>query len=273
MVERRRDAAAAGNAVTLDLLEDLPVLLDELGLVFLRDFLIDLVVVAPALEVGHGQVDLLLLECSERLHVDVGPEGLVGVGMRPDPAGHDAGVVNRGKAVRAVTRWNGASIIDRQMLDAEPDDVAIVLVDARKGVLTQTRRHSFILSLIGVKHVVLAVKGDAVVGCGTLVRDPHSWSPHVGEIRMVVSQDVRGQGVGYVEQRIRSGRFGGGAGVTAGLFRLLRQAWPGARVDCLSLGLSPAFNGAHWLQVGSIHFRDYFDDQGSDEARWFAETG
>jgi ribosomal protein S18 acetylase RimI-like enzyme len=28
------------------------------------------------------------------------------------------------------------------------------------------------------------------------VRDPHSWSPHVGEIRMVVSPDVRGQGVG-----------------------------------------------------------------------------
>src|SRR2546421_10331072 len=43
---------------------------------------------------------------------------------------------------------------------------------------------------------LLAVKGGAVVGCGTLVRDPHSWSPHVGEIRMVVSQDVRGQGVG-----------------------------------------------------------------------------
>ncbi len=36
-------------------------------------------------------------------------------------------------------------------------DLAIVLIDARKGVLTQTRRHSFILSLIGVKHVVLAV--------------------------------------------------------------------------------------------------------------------
>src|ERR1700716_1170041 len=43
---------------------------------------------------------------------------------------------------------------------------------------------------------LLAVKGDTVVGCGTLVRDPHSWSPHVGEIRMVVSQDVRGQGGG-----------------------------------------------------------------------------
>jgi RimJ/RimL family protein N-acetyltransferase len=43
---------------------------------------------------------------------------------------------------------------------------------------------------------LLAVKGGRVVGCGTLVRDPHSWSTHVGEIRMVVSQEVRGQGVG-----------------------------------------------------------------------------
>jgi RimJ/RimL family protein N-acetyltransferase len=43
---------------------------------------------------------------------------------------------------------------------------------------------------------LLAVKADNVVGCGTVVRDPHSWSPHVGEIRMVVSPDVRGKGVG-----------------------------------------------------------------------------
>ena len=43
---------------------------------------------------------------------------------------------------------------------------------------------------------LLAVKAGKVVGCGTLVRDPHSWSPHVGEIRNVVSPEVRGQGVG-----------------------------------------------------------------------------
>ena len=43
---------------------------------------------------------------------------------------------------------------------------------------------------------LLAVKDGKVVGCGALVRDPHSWSPHVGEIRMVVSPEVRGQGVG-----------------------------------------------------------------------------
>ena len=43
-------------------------------------------------------------------------------------------------------------------------DVALLLVDARKGLLTQTRRHSFILSLIGVKHVVLVVNKIDLVG-------------------------------------------------------------------------------------------------------------
>jgi N-acetylglutamate synthase-like GNAT family acetyltransferase len=43
---------------------------------------------------------------------------------------------------------------------------------------------------------LLAVKSGRVVGCGTIVRDPHSWSPHVGEIRNVISPDVRGLGVG-----------------------------------------------------------------------------
>jgi RimJ/RimL family protein N-acetyltransferase len=43
---------------------------------------------------------------------------------------------------------------------------------------------------------LLALRDRAVVGCGTVVRDAHSWSPHVGEIRMVVSLDVRGKGVG-----------------------------------------------------------------------------
>jgi RimJ/RimL family protein N-acetyltransferase len=41
---------------------------------------------------------------------------------------------------------------------------------------------------------LLALKDSAVVGCGTLVRDSRSWSPHVGEIRMVVSAEVRGKG-------------------------------------------------------------------------------
>jgi bifunctional enzyme CysN/CysC len=40
---------------------------------------------------------------------------------------------------------------------ASNSDLAIILIDARKGVLPQTRRHAFICSLLGIKHVVLAI--------------------------------------------------------------------------------------------------------------------
>ena len=40
---------------------------------------------------------------------------------------------------------------------ASTADVAIILIDARKGVLTQTRRHSFLVSLLGIERVVVAV--------------------------------------------------------------------------------------------------------------------
>ncbi|MCR4265868.1 sulfate adenylyltransferase subunit CysN [Nitratireductor sp. ZSWI3] len=40
---------------------------------------------------------------------------------------------------------------------ASTADLAVILVDARKGLLTQTRRHSFIASLLGIRHVILAV--------------------------------------------------------------------------------------------------------------------
>jgi bifunctional enzyme CysN/CysC len=40
---------------------------------------------------------------------------------------------------------------------ASTADLAVILVDARKGLLTQTRRHSHLISLLGIRHVVLAV--------------------------------------------------------------------------------------------------------------------
>lgn len=40
---------------------------------------------------------------------------------------------------------------------ASTADLAIVLVDARQGILTQTKRHSYLVSLMGIKHIVLAV--------------------------------------------------------------------------------------------------------------------
>jgi bifunctional enzyme CysN/CysC len=47
---------------------------------------------------------------------------------------------------------------------ASTADLAVILIDARKGVLTQTRRHSFLVSLIGIRHVVLAVNKMDLVG-------------------------------------------------------------------------------------------------------------
>jgi bifunctional enzyme CysN/CysC len=40
---------------------------------------------------------------------------------------------------------------------ASTADVAILMVDARKGILTQTRRHSFLVNLIGIRHIVVAI--------------------------------------------------------------------------------------------------------------------
>ena len=47
---------------------------------------------------------------------------------------------------------------------ASTADVAVILVDARKGVLTQTRRHSYLASLLGIRRVVLAVNKLDLVG-------------------------------------------------------------------------------------------------------------
>ena len=47
---------------------------------------------------------------------------------------------------------------------ASTSDLAIVLIDARQGVLRQTRRHSIIASLLGIRHIVLAINKIDLVG-------------------------------------------------------------------------------------------------------------
>jgi len=47
---------------------------------------------------------------------------------------------------------------------ASTADLAVILLDARKGVLTQTRRHSYLVSLLGIRRVVLAVNKMDLVG-------------------------------------------------------------------------------------------------------------
>src|SRR5450432_4539115 len=54
---------------------------------------------------------------------------------------------------------------------ASTADLAILLIDARKGLLTQTFRHSYIVSLLGIRHVVLAVNKIDLVDFSKAVFD------------------------------------------------------------------------------------------------------
>jgi bifunctional enzyme CysN/CysC len=66
---------------------------------------------------------------------------------------------------------------------ASTADLAIVLVDARKGLLTQTRRHSYIVSLLGIRHVVLAVNKMDLVD-----HDPAVFARIVDDYRALAAQ-------------------------------------------------------------------------------------
>lgn len=69
---------------------------------------------------------------------------------------------------------------------ASTADVAIILIDARKGVLTQTRRHSYLVSLIGIKHVVLAINKLDMVGYSEEVfnRIDHDYRVFAKKVRL-----------------------------------------------------------------------------------------
>jgi bifunctional enzyme CysN/CysC len=54
---------------------------------------------------------------------------------------------------------------------ASTADAAVILIDARKGVLTQTRRHSYLVHLLGIRNIVLAVNKMDLVGYDEAVFD------------------------------------------------------------------------------------------------------
>ncbi|MEC8099240.1 MAG: GTP-binding protein, partial [Pseudomonadota bacterium] len=54
---------------------------------------------------------------------------------------------------------------------ASTADLAVILVDARQGVLTQTRRHSYLVHLLGIRHIVLAINKMDLVNYDQAVFD------------------------------------------------------------------------------------------------------
>ena len=68
---------------------------------------------------------------------------------------------------------------------ASTADVAILMVDARKGILTQTRRHSYLTSLIGIRHIVVAINKMDLVDYSEqtfnqIVEDYRSFAKQIG---------------------------------------------------------------------------------------------
>jgi sulfate adenylyltransferase large subunit len=68
---------------------------------------------------------------------------------------------------------------------ASTADLAVLLVDARKGLLPQTRRHSLIVSMLGVRHVIVAVNKMDLVGFAQLTfarieKDYHAFAANLG---------------------------------------------------------------------------------------------
>ena len=73
---------------------------------------------------------------------------------------------------------------------ASTADLAIILIDARKGVLTQTRRHSCIAQLLGIRHLVVAVNKMDLVGYSQQVFDT-ARRDYLGFAKQAGIEDVR----------------------------------------------------------------------------------
>jgi bifunctional enzyme CysN/CysC len=73
---------------------------------------------------------------------------------------------------------------------ASTADLAVILIDARKGVLTQTRRHSYLAHLMGIRHLVLAVNKMDLVGWSQsrfdeIVADYRAFAAGIGATEVV----------------------------------------------------------------------------------------
>ena len=85
---------------------------------------------------------------------------------------------------------------------ASTADLAVILIDARKGVLTQTRRHSYLAHLIGIRNLVLAVNKMDLVGYDqatfdAIVADYRAFASSIGieDVRAIPISGFRGDNV------------------------------------------------------------------------------
>ncbi len=131
-------------------------------------------------------------------------------------------------------------------------ELAVVLVDARHGVLTQTRRHSFIVSLLGIRHVVLAVNKIDLVDFS---------EARFNEIRDDYARAVDGLGFTSLAAIPISARFGDNV-----IARSSRTPWYGGAsllqylegidVDAAA-AVRPFRMAVQWVNRPNLDFRGY----------------
>ena len=92
---------------------------------------------------------------------------------------------------------------------ASTAELAVILVDSRKGVLTQTRRHSFLVDLLGIRKVVLAVNKMDLVDFDqgvfdTVVRNYRRFAADIGmgEIRAIPISGLKGDNIASPSRRM-----------------------------------------------------------------------
>ncbi len=136
---------------------------------------------------------------------------------------------------------------------ASTADLAVILIDARKGVLTQTRRHSFLASLIGIRQVVLAVNKMDLAGFDEavfrdIVADYRGFAEQLGltDITAIPLSALRGDNVAAAGDRMAWY-----AGPT------LIEALETATIDAARLARGPLRMPVQWVNRPDQAFRGF----------------
>jgi bifunctional enzyme CysN/CysC len=136
---------------------------------------------------------------------------------------------------------------------ASTADLAVILIDARKGVLTQTRRHSFLTRLIGIRQVVLAVNKMDLIGFDQavfdeIVADYRGFAAQIGldDITAIPISALRGDNVAD-----RSRRMAWYDGPT------LMEQLESAPVDATRLQARPLRMPVQWVNRPNLDFRGF----------------
>jgi RimJ/RimL family protein N-acetyltransferase len=94
------------------------------------------------------------------------------------------------------------SAVEAFAADLAPHDLLFLSRNIQHPKVVEAWLHSI---ADGEIESLIAFDGDAVVGTTAIVRDPHSWSAHVADIRLLIAASMRGKGLGraLLERAIR----------------------------------------------------------------------